>query len=132
MLFNAPSELGRGAFTPENFPLQNNGYTRVITFSPLLSLPREKYTETAERTKKRELALRRLYRIRNWRCYNGHAPLSRTRHEQTSILVSFGTPKLCSRETMKHDLPRNPPPRDISSFAVIFPSRAVALGCDRS
>lgn len=36
MLFNAPSELGRGAFTPESFPLRNNGYTRVIAYSPLL------------------------------------------------------------------------------------------------
>jgi len=48
MLFNAPSELGRGAFTPENFPLRNNGYTRVIAFSPLLSLPAKNIREARE------------------------------------------------------------------------------------
>lgn len=135
VLFNAPSKLGREAFTPENFFLQNNGYPRVIAFSPLLSLPCEKHTEGK---KERERKKREREHPFSENCtefvigvtYSGHAPLICMQHGWTSILVLFRYRNPVSRGTTRHDLIRNP--RVISPLRRFPSERSFALGCDRS
>lgn len=126
-LFNAPSELDCGALTPENFPLQNNGYTRVIVFS-LRSFPREKYTGAKENEEQRA---RRLCRIRNWRGrQRGNAALICI-CSTSELRVSFRSVPKLRLETTKHN-PDPKPARYLFPGGIIFPIRAIALSCDRS